>query len=80
MRRELRLHMMQTAGCSGLSSVRRTSKAWQEGQVVEARCGGSLCLMPVRKRSQVWGKEDATDSFHEIFGLAPWILVIPTLR
>lgn len=48
--------------------------------MVEARCGGSLCLMPMRKRSQVWGKEDATDSFHVIFGLALWILVIPKFR
>lgn len=37
-------------------------------------------MMPMRKKSQVWGKEDATDGFHVIFGLASWILVIPTLR
>lgn len=26
-------------------------------------------MMPMRKKSQAWGKEDATDGFHVIFWL-----------
>lgn len=81
-KRDLRLHKTRTAHCSGLPSVRRrTNESQQEGWVEEAKCGGSLCLTPRRKGSQLSvGQEDASDSSQVVSGLALWVLIIPTPR